>query len=723
MVSTEQARALQVSSPRRSRATGSLPTLGGRGDDNPTGPEIPRSVAPPDRIHRRDGGGGGNKVRVAILSFLFNWPSTGGGTVHTFELAVELARAGFEVRHIYARFDPWEIGRIVEPLPYPVDVLEFSPEDWHLDAIRARFRAALDDFDPDRVIITDSWNSKPLLAEAARDYPTILRFQASECLCPLNNVRLLPGPTPGRFAQCANHQLASPGTCVACVEQLGHCSGGLHRAERALVGFGTVEHHHRLLAMFRDAQTTLVVNPLMEAMVGPYTAHTRVVTAGMDPARFADAGPPPPIDGRPLRLLFAGLTDEPMKGFDILHQACALLWEIRQDFELIVTADPPGPLDDFTRRVGWQSQADLPARIAEADIVVVPTVAQEALGRTAVEAMAGARPVVASRIGGLSFTVLDGATGVLVDPEDPAALADALAGLLDDPGERARMGAAGRRKFLETYAWPVIIERAYRPILAERDRSPHLGIGFAPTFHPSVGGDRLAPAVADYFGLGRADVARMYRSYLAFHHARGYEQTLGEIKTLCLDEAFLLCVTLSVTRPRAILVLEGADGRSLRRIVDMRDFLGLDCQIIAVGAAEGCGLEEVQRIDSAPGGRIAELVDQHSAELIFLDRHEFPLVREVVALGLSAPGPLSVALHDCSTGLCNPGMDWSEIDAPVTSQSGVWQRHVLAEAVGVADPLSPQLDDWATAEHRLRIFETPHGLALLTRRGVVGVPV
>src|SRR5262249_53314294 len=59
--------------------------------------------------------------------------------------------------------------------------------------------------------------------------------------------------------------------------------------------------------------------------------------------------------------------------------------------------------DDFTELVGWQSQAELPRVFRRADVVVVPTIAQEALGRTAVEAMAAGRPVVASRTGGLPF--------------------------------------------------------------------------------------------------------------------------------------------------------------------------------------------------------------------------------------------------------------------------------------------------------------------------------
>ena len=69
--------------------------------------------------------------RVAILSMLFNWPSTGGGTVHTFELARALAGTGYEVCHIYARHLPWEIGRVNGELPYASRALEFSESEWN----------------------------------------------------------------------------------------------------------------------------------------------------------------------------------------------------------------------------------------------------------------------------------------------------------------------------------------------------------------------------------------------------------------------------------------------------------------------------------------------------------------------------------------------------------------------------------------------------------------
>jgi hypothetical protein len=71
--------------------------------------EAERQVAPPDPASAGPATPTSRPapVRVAILSFLFNWPSTGGGIVHTVELARFLARAGYEVRHFHPRRLDW----------------------------------------------------------------------------------------------------------------------------------------------------------------------------------------------------------------------------------------------------------------------------------------------------------------------------------------------------------------------------------------------------------------------------------------------------------------------------------------------------------------------------------------------------------------------------------------------------------------------------------------
>ncbi|HEX3051179.1 MAG TPA: glycosyltransferase family 4 protein [Aggregatilineaceae bacterium] len=85
--------------------------------------------------------------------------------------------------------------------------------------------------------------------------------------------------------------------------------------------------------------------------------------------------------------------------------------------------------------------------IAAADVMVCPS-RFESLGMVHLESMAMATPVVSMNNGGPQETVVDGTTGFLVPPEDPAALANAVITLLRDPARRAQMGQAGRAHVL-----------------------------------------------------------------------------------------------------------------------------------------------------------------------------------------------------------------------------------------------------------------------------------
>jgi glycosyltransferase involved in cell wall biosynthesis len=437
-------------------------------------------LSPPARhlIEERDGEGTlplPAPTRVAILSFLFNWPATGGGNIHTVELADFLGRAGYEVRHFYPSFPDWGIGSVAAELPVASEALAFDAAGWTVPEILARFRAAVDRFGPDAVIVTDAWNMKPLLAAAVRGYRYFLRFQAMECLCPLNNLRLLAAG-PDRLEQCPRHQLATPDVCRRCLAERGAHSGALHQCERALAGVGTPEYEQVLRRALEEAEAVLALNPLIAALLEPYARRVRVVPWGMDPARFPWPPPEEPQDpsGSPegiATLFMAAVQGETIKGFHVAHGTCRLLREARSDFELVVTFDPPGRIDEFTRSVGWCSQAELPRHYRAADICLVPTIAQEGLSRTSVEAMAAGIPVVGSRIGGLPFTVSDGATGLLCEPGDPADLARQIARLLDDPPLRQRMGLAGRRRFEGEFTWESVIDRHYRPLLARRERA------------------------------------------------------------------------------------------------------------------------------------------------------------------------------------------------------------------------------------------------------------
>ncbi|HEY0602620.1 MAG TPA: glycosyltransferase [Herpetosiphonaceae bacterium] len=106
-----------------------------------------------------------------------------------------------------------------------------------------------------------------------------------------------------------------------------------------------------------------------------------------------------------------------------------------------------------------QRQPDTLRYYYSAGDVVVTTPWYEPYGLTPLEGMACGRPVIGSAVGGITFTIADGETGLLVPPRDPAALADRLHQLLADPALRDRMGCAARLRVEQEFTWLTVAER------------------------------------------------------------------------------------------------------------------------------------------------------------------------------------------------------------------------------------------------------------------------
>jgi len=165
------------------------------------------------------------------------------------------------------------------------------------------------------------------------------------------------------------------------------------------------------------------------------------------------------------------------KGIDVLLDALAALRARDLHPRLWIAGDGPEraalcaqasalALEDRVRWLGRRD--DVGDLLAACDVFVLPSRA-EGLGVAALEAMAAARPVVASAVGGLADAVVDGRTGLLVEPADPVALAVALSQLLYDPALRARLGAAGPARIAEGYLPEQMVasyERLYASVLA-----------------------------------------------------------------------------------------------------------------------------------------------------------------------------------------------------------------------------------------------------------------
>jgi len=114
--------------------------------------------------------------------------------------------------------------------------------------------------------------------------------------------------------------------------------------------------------------------------------------------------------------------------------------------------------------VGFVPHDELQQLYARAAIVACPS-RREGFGVACLEAMAHGRPVVASSVGGLRDLVVDGETGLLVPPRDPAALRRALEQLLGDADLRRRLGTAGRERARARFSWDAVTDAtlaAYR---------------------------------------------------------------------------------------------------------------------------------------------------------------------------------------------------------------------------------------------------------------------
>lgn len=115
-------------------------------------------------------------------------------------------------------------------------------------------------------------------------------------------------------------------------------------------------------------------------------------------------------------------------------------------------------LAGWVAAVGPKPQEELALYYRAAEVCVMPSY-YETFGLVAVEAMACGTPVIASRVGGLKFTVVDGVTGYLVPPRDPGALAARLAEVLGEPPLALRLGQAAARRVQHLFTWPRVVER------------------------------------------------------------------------------------------------------------------------------------------------------------------------------------------------------------------------------------------------------------------------
>ena len=187
---------------------------------------------------------------------------------------------------------------------------------------------------------------------------------------------------------------------------------------------------------------------------------THVVSLGIDLDRFASGRAA--LDGRIVGNV-ARLAEQ--KGHRTLVEAAGIVLERHPDVRFVVAGDGElrdelealaAPLGDGFTFLG--ARADVPDLLASFEVFAYPS-RFEGLCLSVIEAQAAGVPVVATPVGGIRETVVEGETGWLVAPDDPVALAERISWVLDHPAQSRPVAEEARRRARERYSTEAMVER------------------------------------------------------------------------------------------------------------------------------------------------------------------------------------------------------------------------------------------------------------------------
>jgi glycosyltransferase involved in cell wall biosynthesis len=410
---------------------------------------------------------------IVLLSDLYR-PVTGGLEGHVQALGQELRRRGDRVTVVtlaqpgepavededgvsVRRIDGWSAAlrrfyadpayRILPPMPDP--------------GIARALHPILRELEPD-VIHAHAWmvySALPL--RSARRHAIVMTLHDYALACVrktyVRDDAPCTGPTLARCLRCAPKQYGGPvGTALVGALRVGR---GLH---------DRVDRYLAVSACVRDRMLPYAAGRPVDVVPNFLASDVAATDREPRPAFL------PAEDGY---IAYVGELGR-HKGVDVLVRAHALLGPAAPRLVLIGRPTPGLQLatSDRVVVVPGAARADVLRAFARCSVAVVPSVWDEPCPTVALEAMSCARPVVASRVGGLPDLVPDDVAGLLVPPRDDAALARALARILDDPSLAARLGA-GARAHADGFGEQVVVDRieaayelALADVAARRDR-------------------------------------------------------------------------------------------------------------------------------------------------------------------------------------------------------------------------------------------------------------
>ncbi len=354
----------------------------------------------------------------------YSWSFWGAVVEHAELQAAALRRLGFDTRTVIGNDPPGQFTRVLHPRmgrhdEPPPDVIPVG-----------------------RSVIVPANGSLPNVVLSPRSFFRVRRTLERE-----------------RFDVLHVHEPLTPVVSVAALSLATcpivatfHAAGelGWNRLGKPLWGFLLERIDHRI-AVSEQAR---------ESVARYYGGEYEIVPNGV---LIPDEAEP---DGREHRVLFVG-RQERRKGLHVLLRAWPRVRERTGARLRVIGADPlavrlllarEGIPDEGIDVLGFLSQDDLTRELLAAKAMAAPSLGGESFGMVLTRAFACATPVVASGIPGYR-DVLTPESGVAVPPDDPGALADALAALLEDEPRRRSLGAAARELAADRYSWDGIARR------------------------------------------------------------------------------------------------------------------------------------------------------------------------------------------------------------------------------------------------------------------------
>jgi len=216
---------------------------------------------------------------------------------------------------------------------------------------------------------------------------------------------------------------------------------------------------------------------------------TTVIPGGIDPSPFLDiARKARPENGEDV--LFGVVSRlSPVKGHEIFLRAAAKVAARLPRTRFLISGEKAQITHQDLRQLGaslgiahriefLDRVEDVRELLTELDVGVVPSAGSEAMCRIALEMMAAGLPVIGTSVNAIGETILDGVTGMVVPPDDPDVMAQAMIKLASDPRLRLQMGQAGRARIVHDLSLDSMVERTeeiYREVLSKRT-SEHLPV-------------------------------------------------------------------------------------------------------------------------------------------------------------------------------------------------------------------------------------------------------